>query len=197
MYLSAQQQRRTVHGPKLAANIARALAWLEGKAGGGEQPGQHFDQQVGDTGLAPESLAPVTSVLGPVPWIVREIRGWEFCAWKPDAMKAWPGLLPWPGLLQGHATRRGRERQRQRVGAQPQALSKPRPTRRPSGRPPSFTAEKVGKLQREQSRYEKAHPGEPKKDVEQHLLDWAKDTLGIPASINTIRKYMKTTNTKN
>jgi len=46
----------------------------------------------------------------------------------------------------------------------------------------------MGQLQGEQCRYEKDHPSEPKKDVEQHLRDWARNKLGIVASLGTIRK---------
>ena len=65
------------------------------------------------------------------------------------------------------------------------------------GRPRSFTSKQTGELQREQRRYEKAHPNEPKKDVEQHLQNWAK-TKNITASLGTIRKHiMATTKNKN
>ena len=64
------------------------------------------------------------------------------------------------------------------------------------GRPPSLTSKQIGELQREQRKYENAHPNKPKKDVVQHLQNWAK-ARGITASLGTIRKHMATTKNKN
>jgi hypothetical protein len=64
------------------------------------------------------------------------------------------------------------------------------------GRPPSFKSKQIGELQKEQRDYEKDHSNAPKKDVEQHLQNWAK-RKGITTSLGTIRKYMAPTKNKN
>jgi hypothetical protein len=62
------------------------------------------------------------------------------------------------------------------------------------GRPQSFDLKRAGQLQLERSRYEKTHPGVLKKDVEQHLQNWAKGKLGIIASGRTIWESLKKLN---
>jgi hypothetical protein len=106
-----------------------------------------------------------------------------FYLWKADVVKAWPGLL------KSHATPEGKSEERRRRD--------PLPVKHAGGRPRSFTSRQIGELQEEQRRYENDHPGEPKKDVKQHVQNWAKDTLHITASLGTIRKSMRTAKNKN
>jgi hypothetical protein len=83
--------------------------------------------------------------------------------------------------------------------AQRRALRRPAPVqlKHAGGRPPSFTPEQTDKLQEEQRSYERVHPSEPKKDVEQHLQNWAGDKFGVTCCPGTIRKYMAATHNKN
>jgi hypothetical protein len=102
-----------------------------------------------------------------------------YYVWKPDVVKAWPGLL------KEHATPARERKERRRRD--------PSPTKHAGGRPRSFTSRQIGELQQEQSRYKKDHRGEPKKDVNQHLLNYAKNTWGIVTTARTLRNAIKKT----
>jgi hypothetical protein len=81
--------------------------------------------------------------------------------------------------------------------ASPAPPAGPAQPKHAGGRPPAFTPKQLGQLRNERARYEKANPGAFIKDVDGHLVRWAKDTLDVIASLDTIRTHSTTAKKKN